>query len=118
MKKHLLHLPTGVVGTVKKFYDGAKDVYISPSNGNRVPGLVVELEEGHSLTLKPGAFIELDDNERKYFDAAGAMMSMMMSEFMRAAVVASVDPNLAVSLVAAVVAAQARALAPKEASAA
>lgn len=82
-RPYLLHVPTRVIGRVAKFYDGENERAVSSNNDRPVEGPVIEIEPGHRLVANPEHFIELDENEVRFFVGVQASLNAALSELVR-----------------------------------
>lgn len=106
----IFHLETAALGPAKKFYDGVKEIWISPVNGQPVPGPVIELANGHGLVADPTKFVELTSKEMKYAMALRDGVAALLATTLQFAAASGVDKEAATALTIAVLRAQLAAL--------
>ncbi len=80
--RSVYHAATGVVGRVVGV--NHRNTYVSPVNGQPVPGIVLELDSGHAVTLKSEEdVVVLSDGEVALVDGVQKILRATLENTMR-----------------------------------
>lgn len=79
----VLHVPTRVIGKVKRYYDGTISRYVSSVNQKEVPDPVLEFADGNALLAADARreeFVALTQDEGDYYEELGKTLAVAARE--------------------------------------
>jgi len=115
-KGYVLHLGGMVAGKAVQFFDGVREKYISPFNGEPVVGPVLKLDSGHAFLANREHFEELNERDVKFFEVAQGALVETLKQIGAVGHAMKVPEGIGVRLVVGLLRTQATTLSPANAS--